>query len=89
MTFMDDTVQLTLDALDAAAAIRWKKFGRSLTGGNDAAEDFQKALTNLRWMTRDAARETAIRQSTFSSNGRCVWMPSSAATESSWKLWII
>ena len=52
---LDDTGS-ALDALDALLNTL-EKVRKDLTGGNDAAEDFQKALTNLR-DARDAARET-------------------------------
>mgnify|MGYP000914821473 CR=1 FL=1 len=52
---LDDTGS-ALDALDALLDTL-EKVRKDLTGGNDAAEDFQKALTNLR-DARDAARET-------------------------------
>ena len=52
---LDDTGS-ALDALDALLDTL-EKVRKDLTGGSDAAEDFQKALTNLR-DARDAARET-------------------------------
>lgn len=79
---LDDTGS-ALDALDALLDTL-EKVRKDLTGGNDAAEDFQKALTNLR-DARDAAGRP-IRQS--HQQQKMFWMPSSAVRILR-KLWII